>query len=90
MIDHLQRLLEFRREDSPQEKLNKLERALVGAQHAVPLQETVPLFASLLSLPLPDRYSPLNLTPQRQKQKTLEALLAWLLKEAEKHPVLRL
>jgi len=26
VIDHLQRLLEFRREDSPQEKLNKLER----------------------------------------------------------------
>jgi class 3 adenylate cyclase/predicted ATPase len=88
VIDHLQRLLEFRREDPPQEKLNKLERALVGAQHAVPLQETVPLFASLLSLPLPESYPSLTLTPQRQKQKTLEALLTWLLKEAEKHPVL--
>jgi class 3 adenylate cyclase/energy-coupling factor transporter ATP-binding protein EcfA2 len=88
VIDHLDRLL-FRKEDSPEEKLGKLERALVGAQHAVPLQETVPLFASLLSLPLSDRYSPLNLSPQRQKQKTLEALLSWLLKEAEKQPVLR-
>jgi predicted ATPase len=48
----------------------------------------VPLFASLLSLPTLDRYPPLNLTPQRQKQKTMEALLVWLLKEAEKHPVL--
>src|SRR3989337_1848917 len=90
VIDHLQRLLEFRREDSPQEKLNKLERALVGAQHAVPLQEMVPLFASLLSLPLPESYPSLTLTPQRQKQKTLEALLTWLLKEAEKHPMLRI
>ncbi len=90
VIDHLQRLLEFRREDSPQEKLNKLEKALVGAQHAVPLQEMVPLFASLLSLPLPESYPSLTLTPQRQKQKTLEALLTWLLKEAEKHPVLRI
>jgi TOMM system kinase/cyclase fusion protein len=87
LIDHLQRALEFQRTDSPEEKLHKLE---VGARHAVPLQrETLPLFASLLSLPLPDdRYPPLNLTPQRQKQKTLEALLAWLLKEAEQHPLL--
>jgi len=89
VIDHLQQLL-FKKEDSPEEKLGKLKRALVGAQHAVPLQEAVPLFASLLSLPLPDRYPPLNLTPQRQKQKTMEALLAWLMKEAEKQPVLRI
>ena len=49
----------------------------------------MPLFAALLSLPLPaDRYPPLTLTPQRQKQKTLEALLAWLLELAEQQPVL--
>ena len=29
----------------------------------------------------------LTLTPQRQKQKTLEALLTWILKEAESQPV---
>ena len=32
--------------------------------------------------------SPLTLTPQRQRQKTLEALLAWLLAEATRQPVL--
>ena len=55
----------------------------------MPLQpEVVPLLASLLSIPLPnDRYLPLTLTPQRQKQKTQELLLAWLLKEAERQPV---
>ncbi|HJZ04529.1 MAG TPA: adenylate/guanylate cyclase domain-containing protein, partial [Patescibacteria group bacterium] len=89
IIDQLQRLL-FRRQDSYEEKLSKLERALVGAQHAVPLQETVPLFATLLSLPLSDRYPTLNPSPQRQKQKTMEALLTWLLKESEKQPVLRI
>ena len=47
----------------------------------------VPLFAALLSLPLPERYPPLALTPERQKQKTLEALLTWLLREAERQPV---
>jgi class 3 adenylate cyclase/predicted ATPase len=89
VIDHLQRLL-FKREDSPEEKLRKLEGALVGARHALPLQETIPLFASLLCLPLPESYPPLNLSPQRQKQKTMESLLAWLLEEAKKQPVLRI
>jgi predicted ATPase len=70
--------------------LEKLERALIGAQNEVPLHETVPLFASLLSLPLHDRYPPLNLSPERQKQKTMEALLTWLRKQAERQPVLRI
>ena len=48
----------------------------------------MPLFAALLSLPLPAHYPPLTLTPQRQRQKTLEALLAWLLAEAGRQPVL--
>ena len=52
------------------------------AQYRLPLAETVPLFAALLSLPLPSAIPPLTLTPQRQKQKTLEALLAWLLAQA--------
>ena len=51
------------------------------------LEEVVPLFAVLLSLPLADRYTPLALTPERQKQKTLEALLTWLLRETERQPV---
>ena len=38
------------------------------------------LFAALLSLQLPeDRYPPLNLSPQRQRQKTLETIVAMLL-----------
>jgi predicted ATPase/class 3 adenylate cyclase len=88
LIDLLQRVLGFTREDSLEEKLAKLETALVGAQHAAPLPpDIVPLFASLLSLPLPDRYPPLTLTPQRQKQKTLEVMLTWLLAEAARQPV---
>ena len=34
-----------------------------------------PLIAALLSLPMGDRYPPLNLTPQQQRAKMLEALL---------------
>ena len=39
-------------------------------------------------MPLPASYPPLTLTPQRQKQKTLEALLTWLLALTEQQPVL--
>jgi predicted ATPase len=45
------------------------------------------LFAPLLSLPIPeDRYPPLNLSPQRQRQKTLETIIALLLELAEHQP----
>ena len=49
----------------------------------------MPLFAPLLSLPLSEnRYPPLNLSPQRQRQKTLETIVAILLELAEQQPVL--
>jgi TOMM system kinase/cyclase fusion protein len=86
VIDLMQRALHLQRDDAPEAKLGKLEGTL--AQYHVSLPEVVPLFASLLSLPLPERYPPLTLTPQRQKQKTLEAVLTVLLTLAEQQPVL--
>src|SRR5262249_55636889 len=55
--------------------------------YRLPLAETVPLFAALLSLPA-DRYPALALPPQQQKQQTLEALLALLVAHAVREPVL--
>jgi tetratricopeptide (TPR) repeat protein len=86
VITHLERALAFAKEDTPEDKLQKLETALASA--AVPLPDTVPLVAALLSLPFPAHYPPLTLTPQRQRQHTLEALLAWLVAEATRQPVL--
>src|SRR5207248_10089379 len=44
---------------------------------------------SLLSLPLPENHYPsLNLSPQRQRQKTLETIVAILLELTEHQPVL--
>jgi len=86
VIDHLQRLLHWYRDDAPEARLDKLEQALHTSH--LPLADVVPLFAALLSVPLLERYSPLNLTPQLQRQKTQEALVAWLLEEAERQPVL--
>jgi class 3 adenylate cyclase/predicted ATPase len=85
VITHLQRLLGFQSGDSPEEKLHKLE---VGARRAVPLQpEAISFLAALLSLPHPEGAPPLTLSPQKQKQKTQEALVAWLVEEAERAPV---
>jgi class 3 adenylate cyclase/tetratricopeptide (TPR) repeat protein len=87
MIELLERVaLRFEREESSQQKLNKLEGFLV--QYGLPLAETVPLFAALLSLPLTADYAPLTVSPEQQKQKTLHALLTILLRIAAQQPVL--
>jgi TOMM system kinase/cyclase fusion protein len=86
VIEHLQRFLQWQRDDAPEAKLDTLEQVL--RTYRLPLEDVVPLFAALLSVPLPERYPALNLTPQRQRQKTQEALVAWLLEEAERQPVL--
>src|SRR5262249_12995944 len=87
LVDLFQRLMRFEAQETPDAKLEKLEHAL--SQYRLPIEDTVPLFAPLLSLPLPeDRYAPLALSPQRQRQKTFEAIVAILLELAEHQPVL--
>src|SRR5262249_11786229 len=86
VIDYLQRLLRGHQDAAPAEPLRTLEAALTAS--GVALSEAVPLLAALLSLPLPASYPPLTLTPQRQRQKTLETLLAWLYTAAQQQPVL--
>jgi predicted ATPase/class 3 adenylate cyclase len=85
ILEHLQRLLQFAQDDAPQTKLAKLQQFL--AQYRFPQADTFPLLAALLSLPHPDGASPLTLSPQKQKQKTQEALVAWIIEEAEKAAV---
>jgi class 3 adenylate cyclase/tetratricopeptide (TPR) repeat protein len=87
MIELLERVaLRFEREESPPQKLRKLEGFLV--QYGLPLPETVPLFAALLALPLPADYGPLTVSPEQQKQQTLHALLTIFMRIATQQPVL--
>ncbi len=86
VIVHLHRLLQWQEDETPEEKLRTLETTLTSSGLALP--EVVPLLAALLSLPLPAHYPPLAMTPQQQRQKTLEALLTWLYAEAKRQPVL--
>jgi class 3 adenylate cyclase len=87
LTDLFQRILRFETSETLDAKLEKLEHTL--SQYRLPLEESVPLFAPLLSVPIPENhYPPLNLSPQRQRQKTLETIIAILLELAEHQPVL--
>ncbi len=89
VIEHVKRLLRWQPEDPAETRLKSLEAMLSSSSQ--PLAEVVPLFASLLSLALPEgRWPPLALSPQQQKQQTQDALIAWTLEEAERQPLLTL
>jgi class 3 adenylate cyclase/tetratricopeptide (TPR) repeat protein len=75
----------FAREDAPEAKFRKLE-ALLG-DTAGPVED-VAVWAELLSLPIRERYPPLDVSPQRKKQRTFEALIGQVRRLAERLPVL--
>jgi class 3 adenylate cyclase/predicted ATPase len=85
LLDHLQRLLQFAPHEPAHAKLSKLQRAL--AVYHFPQEDTLTLLAALLSLPHPDGVPPLTLSPQKQKEKTQEVLVAWLVEEAQRAAV---
>jgi predicted ATPase/class 3 adenylate cyclase len=86
VINQFERAAHFEREDSPDTRLDKLEAVLSQAGDAS-LADAA-LFAALLSIPSGSRYPPLNLTPQRQKELTITALIRHLLGLAGSRPVL--
>jgi predicted ATPase/class 3 adenylate cyclase len=80
LIDVLQRTLLLTRQDSDAEKIAKLERTLTLYE----MPESVPLLTALLSLPTPPHYPSLTLTPQKQKERTLQMLVQLLVAQAER------
>jgi tetratricopeptide (TPR) repeat protein len=84
-IAQLERAAGFRRDDSDEQRLDKLEAVL--AQGTNDLSEAIPLLAGLLSIPCV-RYPTLNFTPQKRKEKTLHAQLAQVEGLAAQQPVL--
>jgi class 3 adenylate cyclase/predicted ATPase len=83
-IDQLRRASGFARDDPPSVRLDKLEALLA---RAVPSDEDVALLADLLSLPGSERHPLPNLSPQRKKERTLEALIRQLEGLARQQPV---
>lgn len=84
--DFFENFLAFQREDGPRSRLDKLVHHLRSLRLDDP--DIVPLFATVLSLPPDERYPPLNLSPQGQKDRTLEALGTWLQRSAQQQPIM--
>lgn len=74
-VEQLEVVAGFARDDAPEQKLDKLEAMLAAS--APHVDQAAPLFAALLSLPTL-RYPPLNLSPRKQKERTLDAMVGRL------------
>jgi predicted ATPase len=85
-ITQLERAARFRREDTAEERLAKLEALLAQATNDI--RQVVPLIADLLSIPTGERYPTLAITPQKRKEKTLQAFVAQAEGLAVRQPVL--
>jgi class 3 adenylate cyclase/predicted ATPase len=84
-VGQLERAAGFERDDTPAARLEKLETLLAAN---MPAQGDLQFFAELLGVPLDNRYPTLDLTPQRKKERTFEALLHQLAGLAKQQPVL--
>jgi serine/threonine protein kinase/predicted ATPase len=85
-INFYERALGFGRDESPHARLDRLVDRL--KQYGLARPETVPLWASLLSLPTSDAYPALSLSPVRQREETFRAMLEWLHTRATRRPML--
>jgi class 3 adenylate cyclase len=84
-IGQIERAAGFAHDDTPQAKLDKLDALLV--QSATSPQDAA-LLADMLSLPNDGRYPALELTAEKRRQKTLEALILQVAALARQNPVL--
>jgi tetratricopeptide (TPR) repeat protein len=76
------------RDDANEAKFEKLEAFC--ERHHLPQAEAVPLLASLLSLPACERFPLPLMSPERQKQRTLDMLVAIVVSFAAEKPLLML
>ena len=84
--DSFERFLGFGRDEAPAVRFDRLVHHLEKLDLARPNE--VPLFASLLSLPLDDRFGALGLPSVRERDETFRALGEWLRAISRLRPVL--
>jgi class 3 adenylate cyclase/tetratricopeptide (TPR) repeat protein len=85
VVDLLERLLAWRGDESPEERMHGLEERLVLA--GLSPADAVPLLAPLLSLALPERHPPSTRTREAQRRDTFAALAAWTCGAAKLQPM---
>ncbi len=86
IADQMARAAGFERHDDADAKLDKLERLF--ARLGFNLPEIMPLFAAALSIPCGERYPPLDMSPQRLKDRTVAALAERVVMTSQRQPVL--
>lgn len=86
-IDLIERVvLRFERQESPRERLNKLEGMLV--QYGFHAEEALPVFATFHSLPPEAGYTPPALEPRELKRRYMDAMRRILVERSRKQPLL--
>jgi class 3 adenylate cyclase/tetratricopeptide (TPR) repeat protein len=88
IIDNFERVLHFTREDTTEQKLDKLEALIVG-QYGRP-REDLRFIAAMLSIPCEERYGAVAMTPQKFKDETLRALVDTTEAIARRQPTVEL
>jgi len=84
IIDHIERILKFARDESVESRLEKLEALIVKA-YGLP-SDDVRYVASMLSIPHEMRYGALSMSPQKLKDATMRALVDIMEAAAQRHP----
>ena len=82
----MKRAAGIRRDDPPEEQLDRLEAMLALAADDV--DESAPVLADLLAIPTGGRYPPLELSPHQKKERTFQALLQQVRGLARRQPLL--
>ena len=80
----LQRQFGIVREDTPEERWDKIRTTLVRSSTLA--RDAAPLFAFLLTVPLPSGAAMPDLPPRERRQAVLETITAWLLEVSERAP----
>ncbi len=85
IIELIQHGIRAGADDSALVRVDKLEQTITDV--GLPADDTLPLFASLLSLPVSARANEAQQSAQALRRRTLEALLAWIVALAGRQPV---
>jgi class 3 adenylate cyclase/tetratricopeptide (TPR) repeat protein len=88
IIDNFERALRLARDDTAEQKLDKLEALIVG-QYGRP-REDLRFLAAMLSIPCDERYGAIAITPQKFKDETLRALVDTTEAIARRQPTVEL
>jgi len=87
LIDLLEQGLGFQTDEGGEARLLRLEGGIARAK--LP-RDVVPLIATLLGLPLGERYAAPRQSPELQRKLTIEALVAWTQALADQQPLVML